>query len=676
MFRAYDTGQSHVLDAWRIENCGSASAPQRGVDNNGNPITEFRAAQIWSIVHGVNMPQNQLFMRNITYADGPPDPVKLISFDVGQRDTYGAYYMNLLDADGSLTGRRASPSACRPTWVGSANTIRAITGGYQNTTSNLWFKLTGLDDGVARGSASSGDARCDLMSTAEYPMWACDRGSVNVAAILVWPNDRAQTTARTKEVWGRVAHWGDILSEGPPLSGDHQVVGPHDHSRRGGWFLQYHSAADDASTWSSPKNVQIIAEQIEDGSVLMLALAYPAGTTFVIRRQTGRQQTPSNMLTYTATTSVAAIRQDSSYSKYYFDDTYLYLRMPDVEGVEGSSSSLPGFGEDGMYIPYKNPRWNVMDIAATWAAATSCGAADWCQAATQTPPAASVGEIPGTTAPYPCAVSAGPYWPIRTIVSTSPPLPPLPPSPSTPPPSPSTPPPPPSTPPSTPPPSPPPPCPAYPPFSPLIAGEEVVNVVASVITLSLTLAGDVSSFGASERANLAATLRTTLTCEEPTCYLELRITSSSIAVEALLTIPDARPGATAATASITTAANSLTALTPAGISSAIGVTVTAAQPVSVQSSITVPLVVAPPPPSPPPPPASSHVASGSPSSSDDSPSMVTILAAVGAGVAGAGVVLFAIAYMFRHSQVGRGEKADGPTASSTTIGPAPVAVLA
>jgi len=410
MFRAYDTGQSHVLDAWRIENCGSAAAPQRGLDANGNTITEFRAAQIWSIVHGVNMPQNQLAMRNITYADGPPDPVKLISFDVGQKDTYGAYYMNLLDADGSLTGRRASPSACRPTWVGSANTIRTITGGYQNTPSNLWFKLTGLDDGGARGSASSGDARCDLMSTVEYPMWACDRGSVSVSAILAWPNDRAQTTANTKQVWGRVAHWGDSLAEGPPLSGDHQVVGPHDHSRRGGWFLQYHSAADDTATWSSPKNVKINAQQIEDGSVLMLALAYPAGTTFVIRRRTDASQRLSAILTYTAATSVAAIRQDSGYSKYHFDGTYLYLRMPDV--VDGTAS-LPGFGEDELYVPSSNPSWNVVDIEATWASATGCGAGDWCQAATQSPPVASLGEIAGTTPPIPCAVSAGPYWPIR-----------------------------------------------------------------------------------------------------------------------------------------------------------------------------------------------------------------------------------------------------------------------
>jgi len=432
MFRAYDTGQSHVLDAWRIEECGTAAAPLRGLDVQGAPQTEFRAAQIWSIVHGVNMPQNQLVMRNITYADGDPDPAKLISFDVGQRDTYGAYFMNLLDADGSLTQRRAGPSDCRPTVVGSAHTIRATSGGYDQTNSNLWFKLTGLDDGAARGSASNGDARCDLMSQAEYPMWACDRGSISVAAILVVPNEREQTTARTKQVWGGVAHWGDSLADGPPLSGDHQVVGPHDHAHRGGWFLQYHSAADDASSWSSPKKLEINAQQIENGGVLLVALAYPAGTTFVIRRKTGSRS--NAWLGYTTATSVAAIRQDSAASKYYFDGTYLYLRMPDVE-----AGTVPGFGEDGLYIPLRSPSWDKLEITATWAGATGCGAAAlWCRAATQSPPAASVGEVPGTSTPIPCPASAGPYWPIRDAMWSAqtpstqsppsvPPVPPVPP---------------------------------------------------------------------------------------------------------------------------------------------------------------------------------------------------------------------------------------------------------
>ena len=418
MFRAYDTGQSHVLDAWQIQDCGTAANPMQGTDSNGQPTTEFRAVQLWSIPHGVNMPQNQLIMRNITYADGPPDATKLISFDVGQRDTYGAYFMNLFDADGSLTMRRASPSDCRPTWVGSAHTIRAITGAYQQTSANKWFKLTGLDDGTARGSASSGDSRCDLMSDAEYPMWACDRGSVSVAAILVVPNERAQTTARTKEMWGRVTHWGDAVADGPPLSGDHQVVGPHDHAHRGGWFLQYHSAADDENTWSSPKKLEIQSDQIEDGTVLMLALAYPAGTTFAIYRKTGSGQ--SQAVAYTAAASVAAVRQEGNTpTTYYFDGTYLYLRMADP-----ASGSSPGFGEDSLYVPSGSPRWDAMQIEATWASATGCGSADWCQAATQDAPAASVGAVAGTSPTTPCRTSDGPYWPLRDssgLVTATPP---------------------------------------------------------------------------------------------------------------------------------------------------------------------------------------------------------------------------------------------------------------
>jgi len=411
MFRAYDTGQSHVLDSWRIQGCGTQASPMPNTSG-------FRSAQIWSIPHGVNKPQNQLIMRNITYADGPPDPVKLISFDVGKRDTYGAYMSNLLDADGSLTSRRAGPSDCRPTWIGSANTIRATSSGYQLTPANLWYKLTGLDDGAARGDASSGDARCDLLSTAEYPMWACDRGSIGVAAILVSPNGRVETTASTYEMWGHVAHFGDSLSDGPPLSGDHQVTGPHDHSRRGGWFLQYHSAPDDASTWSSPRQLSLGDVQVQDGGVLLLAFAYPAGTTFAIQRvRSNVGPLAGRTVTYAAASSVAAVRQDSEGTVYYFDGTYLYIRATRHPGTHPL-----GFGEDGLYVPSSNPGWVAMQITAAWASDTNCGTSDWCRAATQTPPAASVGEIPGTTAPYPCAVSAGPYWPLKSTVSTVTPI--------------------------------------------------------------------------------------------------------------------------------------------------------------------------------------------------------------------------------------------------------------
>ena len=206
MFRAYDTGQRHVLDTWQIAGCGTKEAPMA-------QSATFRRALIWSIPHGVNVPQNQLALRNVSYVGGSPPAAKLFSFDVGSRDTYGALFSNLIDADGTVTERTSAKVPCRPTVVGSANTILSVTGGYDRSPPSLWFKLSGLDDGGARGSSAVGDKRCDLLADAEFPMWACDRGSMDVGAIEVQVNGRIQTTARTKEVWGRVSHFGDALDQ-------------------------------------------------------------------------------------------------------------------------------------------------------------------------------------------------------------------------------------------------------------------------------------------------------------------------------------------------------------------------------------------------------------------------------------------------------------------------------
>jgi len=394
VFRSYDTGQKHVLVGWRISGCGSASAPM---------ATDFRDALIWTFPHGVNVNQNQLAMRNITYVDGPPLAPKHIAFDVGSKDTYGAYFATFLDEDGSLTLRATEEDSCRPTLAGSAGMIRAVTGGYEQLAANIWYKLSGLDDGGERGD-NTDDDRCDLLSDAEYPFWVCDRGSMSVSSLTIQPNDREQTTERTKENWGRIAHFGDALADGVPLSGDIGIVGPHDHSKRGGWFVQFYESANDYATWSSPKELHIGDMQVEDGATLVFALAYPAGTIFNI----GRVSSPGGATVYTEAASIAEIREDDSGSLYFFDGTYLYLRAVSV------IDSNVGFGEGGLFVPYRNPRWaSEFKVFATWAGATGCAAnADYCKAETNEPPAVSVGEIAGVTAAFECSV-AEEYWPIK-----------------------------------------------------------------------------------------------------------------------------------------------------------------------------------------------------------------------------------------------------------------------
>ena len=185
----------------------------------------------------------------------------------------------------------------------------------------------------------------------------------------------------------------------------------------------------------------------------------------------------------------------------------------------------------------------------------------------------------------------------------------------------------PSTPPPLPPPSPQPP--RYPPFTPLREGQSVVNVVASVVTLGITIAGSVESFDDTARTAFATKLQESLRCFKPACLLTLRVAPASVQVTAILTIPDSAPGSAAAAADVAAAATTLAALDTASLSSSLGVTVTAATAPTVQQAVSVPLVVAPPPP-----PLGPGAGGGG-----GSTLIITIIIAAAAGIAAGGAVL-------------------------------------
>ena len=152
----------------------------------------------------------------------------------------------------------------------------------------------------------------------------------------------------------------------------------------------------------------------------------------------------------------------------------------------------------------------------------------------------------------------------------------------------------------------------------------------------MTIAETIESFTTDKQDALKHTLRDDMGCHEPTCYLDLQISSGSINVAALLTIPNSAPNGidTAALASnVQAAATQLVSQDAATISASLGVSVTSTAPVSVQTDVVVPLVVAPPPPSPPPsPPPPSSPPGGTGAGGGG---MTTIIiAAAGALVAG------------------------------------------
>lgn len=134
----------------------------------------------------------------------------------------------------------------------------------------------------------------------------------------------------------------------------------------------------------------------------------------------------------------------------------------------------------------------------------------------------------------------------------------------------------------------------------------MVQVQATVVSIGLKLSGDVATFTQAQREGLRNSLRASLSCQEPACFLTLRVQAGSINVDGILTIPQTpsagAPATPAATiAAVQAAATTLVSSTPAAISSSLGLSVTSIDPsVQTQADVVVPLAMAPPPPSLPP----------------------------------------------------------------------------
>ena len=137
-----------------------------------------------------------------------------------------------------------------------------------------------------------------------------------------------------------------------------------------------------------------------------------------------------------------------------------------------------------------------------------------------------------------------------------------------------------------------------------MVGQAVVQVQATVITINLQIAGDVNDFapGSSALANLDANFRALLECYDP-CQIRLLISSASVNVQALITVPNPPTGTAPnvptanLAATVLAAATALTSQPPEALSVALAVTVTQAPAITVAENVAVPMIVAPPPPS-------------------------------------------------------------------------------
>jgi hypothetical protein len=308
MFRAYDQGQQHIISGWHVDSCNTASTRVYDSDTN-----ERACAGIWTVPQGVNVPQFQLGVQKVTY-EQPPDVYTRFAcaFNATKMNSHAG---SLLDADGSLSMRNSS------TIVGAADFAAG----------DFWHLHT--------------DATLCEKLPSSWPMWMCEKDTINIGYIETHFEEGKH--GDDGDNWyvraGTITHWGSSPSDAALRSWDPGVTGPYDHAHIGGWFLTFDGGA--------PRNMDIKYPQVTPGTKLMVAFAYPAGTSFTVTAKTSTSQCDSTKelceAVFTEVETSEAVR-NSAGNVYAFDETYLYLSIPSVYNLLSEEDSMEWAPANGL----------------------------------------------------------------------------------------------------------------------------------------------------------------------------------------------------------------------------------------------------------------------------------------------------------------------------------------
>lgn len=290
-----DTGNRHIVTNWEIHGCNDMSDAQ------------FPDARVWTLPAGVNMPQYQLAMAAVTYAEPVYEPARVALEEV-RMDRFGQFFMSLVDADGTLTGRGV------PTIVGAH-------GG------NKFWMLSDVEAGAG--------AACEERTDWDYPMWACDAGERGATSFELAYSARQAVSDNWNIGAGSINHWGYAASRAAPIGLDPGVMGPYHHDHVGGWFVSLDAGA--------PRVATITRLQVPLGDTLMLALAYPPTATLEVRATVTQWCNPDAGflcdLVLSDAGSVAAVRSGAG-DTYHWDGTYLYLKLVSMARQPSGSRNL------------------------------------------------------------------------------------------------------------------------------------------------------------------------------------------------------------------------------------------------------------------------------------------------------------------------------------------------
>eukprot|EP01113_Clastostelium_recurvatum_P039925 TRINITY_DN614_c1_g2_i1.p1 TRINITY_DN614_c1_g2~~TRINITY_DN614_c1_g2_i1.p1 ORF type:complete len:714 (+),score=84.18 TRINITY_DN614_c1_g2_i1:197-2143(+) len=373
-FQWYDVSQQHILTNSTFRNCENTWSrcvygSQQGECDN--------IAVFTSLTHSDEfVPENMQITSNIKFQNVSQVWRYSTSLSAPEGLTVSGRLQNWYDADGTTTklGGRAQ--------IGSAR-------------ANEWWKYNDdciLEDEAYKCRMAPRDGQASFILHYSDALESRIGGSACINGGK--PNIKCPVVAKA-------THFGRDESLGLEIGINAKVTGPI-IDQSGGWFLRFSDG--------TPSTLSIANIQVDSDQKLVLALPYPAGTTFNIVYQAASWCSTSWGVcqhNYRAVRNITAIR-DSFGDTYFWDETQrtLYLRVVNSPSFFGGLPST----DPAVWSPYPPPesfsRNNHTIVTPTQASVVitaTCPQMNNAASATATgsycAPQTNV-RVPAATAPY------------------------------------------------------------------------------------------------------------------------------------------------------------------------------------------------------------------------------------------------------------------------------------
>lgn len=240
---------------------------------------------------------------------------------IRKQDTGSSRYYTIVDFDGSVSGSTPG-QACI---LGSAT--------------STWWNYA--------HSCVKNDA---------WNVYTCPKDDKEVGVLGIEINGYIQDNAPANSYVGNTTLWGNGVPDGSfsPLTQLPGVTGPTNT----GWFTSFNLGA--------PVDLNLTVTQVPKPGFLYWASPYPAGTTFRVYGHNPYFGWRNGL--YSAASSLADLWASNG-TKYYFDDTHLFLK------INNPLNSRRNFTRAGVYLwtPDSGYHW-VVRVSATCASSNG----KWC----------------------------------------------------------------------------------------------------------------------------------------------------------------------------------------------------------------------------------------------------------------------------------------------------------